>query len=77
MTAPVEAKTAAHASAAAVSGVITWVLVQFVPAFRHGLPAPLATFLPFIVSAFLGAAAGWATPPTPRPDVPPAAHAKP
>jgi hypothetical protein len=77
MTGPVETKTAAHASAAAVTGVITWALVQFVPYFHAGLPGPLATFLPFAVSGFLGAAAGFLAPHTPRPDIPPPAHARP
>lgn len=70
MTGPVEAKTAAHASAAAVTGVVTWILVTYVPAFAHGLPGPLATFLPFVVSAFLGAASGWLAPHTGCPAVP-------
>lgn len=77
MTGPVEAKTAAHASAAALTGVITWILVTYVPAFAAGLPGPLATFLPFLVSAVLGAASGWLAPHTPRPDIPPPAHARP
>ncbi len=67
-TAPVETKTAASASAGVVTGVITWILVTYVPVFRTGLPAPLATFLPYIVSVVLASAAGWLAPHTPRPD---------
>ena len=44
--APVETKTAAAASVSTVTGVITWMLVSWVPAWHAGLPASLATFLP-------------------------------
>jgi len=65
---PVETKTAAGAAVSVVTGVITWVLVTYVPAFAHGLPPSLAAFLPWVVSALLGAASSWAAPHTPRPD---------
>lgn len=64
--APVETKTAAAASVSTVTGIVTWVLVTYVPAFHAGLPASLATFLPFIVASVLGAASGWLAPHTPR-----------
>lgn len=64
--APVETKTAAAASVSTVTGVVTWILVAYVPAFKTGLPAPLAAFLPYIVATILGAAAGWLAPHTPR-----------
>lgn len=65
---PVETKTAASASVGVVTGVITWILVTYVHAFHAGLPAPLATFLPYIVSVVLASAAGWLAPHTSRPD---------
>lgn len=68
--APVETKVAAAASVSSVTGVITWMLVTFVPAFHSGLPAPLATFLPFIVASVLGALSGYLAPHTPRPAAP-------
>jgi len=67
-TAPVEKKTAASASASVVSGVITWILVTYVPAFHSGLPGPLATFLPYIVTTVCGALAAYFAPHTPRED---------
>lgn len=70
--APVETKTAAAASVSTVTGVITWMLVSYIPAFHAGIPAPLATFLPFIVASVLGAVSGYLAPHTPRPAVPPA-----
>ena len=70
---PVEIKTAAGGASAIISGVITWILVTYVPAFHDGLPSTLATFLPWAVSAILGAAASYLAPHTARPaDVPPA-----
>ena len=64
--APVETKTAAAASVSTLTGIITWVLVAYVPAFRTGLPPSLATFLPFIIASVLGAASGYLSPHTPR-----------
>lgn len=72
MAAPIETKTAASSSTAILSGVTTWILVQYVPVFHSGLPAPLATFLPWMVSAVLSAAAGYLAPHTDRPAPPPA-----
>ena len=62
----IEAKVAAGASVTGVAGVITWILVAWVPAFRS-LPPALAQFLPYIVSCVLGAAAAYLAPHTPRP----------
>lgn len=69
-TAPVETKTAAAASVSTVTGIVTWVLVTYVQAFHSGLPASLATFLPFIVASVLGAVSGYLAPHTPRPAAP-------
>lgn len=66
---PVETKVAAGSSVAAVTGMITWVLVTFVPAFQHGVPPQLATFLPYVVSALLGSIAAYMAPHTPRSSV--------
>jgi len=40
-----------------LTGMIAWILVTYVPAFHSGLPPTLQTFLPWAVSALLGAAA--------------------
>lgn len=64
--APVETKVAAGASVSTLTGVVTWILVSWVPAFRSGLPPALASFLPYIVSSVLGAAAAYLAPHTPR-----------
>jgi hypothetical protein len=65
---PIETKTASGAAVGVVVGAVTWALVAFVPAFKSGLPAPLATFLAWIVPVTLGAAASWAARHTPRSD---------
>jgi hypothetical protein len=73
--APVETKTAAAASVSTVTGVVTWMLVSWIPSWHAGLPPALATFLPFIVASVLGAASGWLAPHTPRATAaPPAAQ---
>ena len=61
---PVETKVAASASTATIMGIITWILVTYVPGFHSGLPGPLATFLPWVVSAVSSAAAGYFAPHT-------------
>jgi hypothetical protein len=71
MTAPVESKVAAAASASAITGVITWILVTYVPTLHGGLPASLATFLPFVVASAIGAISGYMAPHTPRAVSPP------
>ena len=65
--APVETKTAA----ALFTGLLTWMLVTYVPAFRNGLPSDLAAVLPVIV----GAVGGWFAPHTPRGTDPAVFHA--
>lgn len=63
----VETKTAAASATAIVTGLLTWVLVTFVPVFRTGLPPQLATFLPVAVGWALSTSAGYLAPHTPRP----------
>jgi len=63
---PVEIKTAAGGASALVTGMIAWILVTYVPAFHSGLPPTLQTFLPWAVSALLGAAASYWAPHTSR-----------
>lgn len=65
--APVELKVAASSSVSVLVGVITWILVTYVPLFSNGLPPALATFLPWVISAVLAALSGWLAPHTPRP----------
>lgn len=69
MAAPVETKVKAGAAAGAVTGIVVWALVSYVPMFHNGVPQPVVDALPFIL-AWIGhtAAAYWA-PHTARPDV--------
>jgi hypothetical protein len=71
---PVETKVAASAAVSVVSGVVTWILVTYVPGLHGVLPPTLADFLPWAVSAVLSAAAAYRAPHTTRPGdrVPPA-----
>lgn len=63
---PVETKVAASSATSVLTGVITWILVTYVPVFHAGLPGPLATFLPWIISAVTATAAGYLAPHTSR-----------
>ena len=65
-TAPVETKVAAGTGASLITGVITWIMVMYVPVFHAGLPAALAAFLPWIVALVSSALAGYLAPHTPR-----------
>lgn len=69
IAAPIEAKVAAQGGTAALTGVIAWALVTFVPLFHSGLPPELVTFIPYAVSAISGVVAGWLAKHTPRPDL--------
>jgi hypothetical protein len=64
--APVETKVAAQSSTTIVVGIIVWILVNYVPLFKSGIPESLSTFLPFIVSGVLGTISGWSSSHTPR-----------
>lgn len=64
--APVETKVAAAASSSTLTGIITWALVSFIPAWHNGLPAALAALLPYIVAVVSGAVSGYLAPHTPR-----------
>lgn len=64
--APVETKVAAQSSTTIVVGIVVWILVNYVPLFKSGIPDSLSTFLPFIVSGVLGTVSGWASSHTPR-----------
>lgn len=66
----VETKVAAGSATAALTGLLTWALVTFVPTFRAGLAPQLATFLPIAVGWVLSTAAGYLAPHTPRPEAP-------
>jgi hypothetical protein len=65
----VEAKVAAGSVTGIVTGLLTWALVTYVPAFRTGLPPQLAAFLPVAIGWALSTYAAWRVPHTPRPGV--------
>jgi len=65
----VEAKVKAGSAATIVTGILTWVLVTYVPAFHSGLPSALSAVLPVIVASVLGTVAAWKAPHTARPDL--------
>lgn len=75
--APIEAKVAAGSAASTVTGILTWLLVTYVPAFHSGLPTALAALLPFIVATALGSATAYLAPHTPRPAAQGPEHAAP
>jgi hypothetical protein len=65
-TGPIETKVAASAAAGTVTGVITWILVTYVPAFHSGLPPALAAFLPYIVTLVASTVSAYLAPHTAR-----------
>jgi hypothetical protein len=68
----IETKVKVGTGAGALAGVVVWALVSYVPAFRHGVPQPLADAIPFILTAIGNFIGGYLAPHTPRP-APPAA----
>jgi hypothetical protein len=73
--APIETKVIAGSSASAITGLITWALVTYVPAFHSGLPPSLAAVLPFAVATILGSISAYLAPHTPRAAVKAPEHA--
>lgn len=65
-TAPTESKVVTASWTAMATGLVTWGLVSFIPAWRAGIPQPLADFLPLVISAVSSTAAGYFTKHTPR-----------
>jgi drug/metabolite transporter (DMT)-like permease len=66
--AKVETKVTASTTAAALSGMILWVLGKYV--FKGDVPDVFASWIYIVVPGALAYAAGWLAPHTPRP-VPP------
>jgi hypothetical protein len=67
----IETKVAAGSFAGILSGLITWALVAYVPAFKSGLPPQVAVFLPVAVAWLLSTGAAYLAPHTHRPDLTP------
>jgi hypothetical protein len=67
MNAPVEAKVKAGAAGGSLVGVVAWLLVAYVPAFRAGLPPALATLLPVVLGVVASTVSAWMAPHTARP----------
>lgn len=51
----------AGAASGAVTGLVIWALVTWVPAFRSGLPQPVAAVLPFALGWAGHVIAAWAS----------------
>ncbi len=66
MSGPIEAKVVTASWTAMATGLLTWGLVTFIPAFHSGLPPALANFLPLVVASVSSTAAGYFTKHTPR-----------
>ena len=63
----IETKVAAGSFTGIITGLLTWALVAYVPAFRAGLPPPVAALIPWAVAWLAHSAAGYMAPHTPRP----------
>ena len=71
--AAVEAKVKAGAAGGSLVGVVAWLLVAFVPAFRNGLPPAVAALLPVVLGILASTASAYMAPHTVRATDPPAA----
>lgn len=67
MAQPVETKTKASTTAAAVSGMALWLLGKYV--FKGDVPDVLASWIYVLVPGLLAYGAGWLAPHTHRPDL--------
>lgn len=67
MAAPVETKVQASTAAAAVSGIVLWILGRY--AFKGTVPDVVASWVYVLVPAVITFAAGYLARHTPRPDL--------
>lgn len=70
--APIERKVQASTAAAAVSGLLLWVLGTYV--FKGSVPDVVASWVYAIIPALITLAAGYLAKHTPRPAPPAASH---
>lgn len=68
---PIESKVAIGSFTGIITGLLTWALVAYIPAFRSGLPAPVAALIPVAVAWLAHTAAAYLAPHTARPVPPP------
>lgn len=66
----IETKVATGSFAGIVTGLVTWCLVAYVPAFRAGLPGPVAALIPVAVAWLAHSVTAYMAPHTPRPVAP-------
>ncbi len=65
----VESKVKAGAAVGALTGVVVWGLVSYVPAFHNGVPGPVVDLIPFALAWAGHTIAAYRAPHTSRPDV--------
>jgi hypothetical protein len=70
--APIETKVKAVVAAGLPVGLVTALLVAYVPAFHNGLPAVDVALLPYVLTLVSATVAAWLAPHTVRPGDPPA-----
>ena len=66
-----ETKVKAGATVGAVTGLVVWALVAYVPVFHDGVPEPLVAVIPFALAWAGHVLAAYAAPHTHRPDLTP------
>jgi hypothetical protein len=66
-----ETKVKAGTLTGALTGVVIWALVAFIPAFHDGVPEAVVALIPFVLAWAGHTAAGYLAPHTHRPDLEP------
>lgn len=69
MTGPVETKVQAGTLSGAVTGLVVWALVAYVPAFHDGVPKPVTDAIPVILAVLAWFIGAYLAPHTNRPDL--------
>ena len=72
MSAPVETKVKALVAGGLPVGLVTALLVAYVPAWHSGLPPVVTALLPFVLALIAATVSAWAAPHTVRAGDPPA-----
>jgi hypothetical protein len=71
VNAPIEAKVKALVAGGLPVGLVSALLVAYVPAFHSGLPPVVVALLPFVLALVSSTAAAWLAPHTVRGTDPP------
>ena len=68
-TLDIETKVKAGTLTGALTGLVVWALMSYVPVFHDGVPVPVVDAIPWVLTLMGSAVAAYLAPHTSRPDI--------